>query len=87
MGIIYPADLYYSEGNLFTLEEVKNTFATNFNFIDYYRIRLGIENNISINGVGIHPRLIEKPIWPAMLSLINKSKVLKASIIYTSNLF
>ena len=74
MGIIYPADLYNSEGNMLTLEEVRNTFGTNLNFLDYNRVRLGIKKLKNKNGAGFQTRLTEKPIWPDTISLINKSK-------------
>ena len=73
MGIIYPADLYNSEGNLLTLEEVRNTFGTNLNFLDYNRVRLGIQKFRNKDAV-FQTRLPEKPIWPDTTSLINKSK-------------
>ena len=74
VGIIYPADLYNSEGNLLTLEEVRNSFGTNLNFLDYNRMRLGIEKFRNKNGAGFQIKLPEKPIWPKTISLINKSK-------------
>ena len=69
VGIIYPANLYNSEGNLLTLEEVRNTFGTNLNFLDYNRIRLGIEKFKNKNDAGFQTKLPEKPIWPKTISL------------------
>ena len=74
VGFIYPADLYNSEGNLLTLQEVRNTFGTNLNFLDYNRVRLGIQKFRNKNGADFQTRLLEKPIWPDTTSLINKSK-------------
>ena len=74
MGIIYPADLYNSEGNLLTLEGVRNTFESNLNFFDYNRVRLGIQKSRNKNGADFQTRLPEKPIWPDTTSLKNKSK-------------
>ena len=74
MGIIYPADLYNGEGNLLTLEEVRNIFGTNLNILDHNRVRLGIEKFRNKNGAGFQTKLSEKPIWPKTTSFINKSK-------------
>ena len=73
MGIIYPADLYNSEGNLLTLEEVRNTFGTNLNFLDFNRVRLGIQK-FRNKDAAFQTRLPEETIWPDTTSLINKSK-------------
>ena len=73
VGIIYPADLYNSEGNLLTLEEVRNTFGTNLNFLDNNRVRLGIQK-FGNKDVVFQTRLPEKPIWPDTTSLINNLK-------------
>ena len=65
---------------MFTMEEAGNSSATNFNFLDYYRSRLGIEKYRDINGAGFQTRLPGKPVRPATLSLISKSKkVVKTS--------
>ena len=53
---------------------MRNTFGTNLNFLDYNRVRLGIEKFKNKNGAGFQTRLPEKPIWPDTISLINKSK-------------
>ena len=65
VGIIHPADLYNNEGNLFKLGEVRNTFATKFNVLDYYRIQIGLGKYTGKNGAGIQTRLPAKTIWPA----------------------
>ena len=62
VGIIYRADLYNNEGNLLTLEEVKSTFATKFNFLDFYRTQVGLKKYRSINGAGVQTRSPPKPI-------------------------
>ena len=74
VGIIYPANLYNREGNLLTLEEVRNTFGTYLNLLDYYRLWLGREKFRNKNGAGFQIRLPDEPIWPDIISLINKSK-------------
>ena len=64
VGIIYPDDLYNSDGNLLTLGEDRNNFGTNLNFLDCYRLWLGIEKFRNKNGAAFQTRLPEKPIWP-----------------------
>ena len=46
----------------------------NLHFIDYYRLQSGLGKLIKTQGTNSKNLILEKPIWPATLSLINKSK-------------
>ena len=56
------------------LEEVRNTFGSNLNFLDYNRVRLGIQKFRNKNAADFQTRLPEKPIWPNTTSLIISKK-------------
>ena len=66
---------------MLTLEEVIKNYHVNLHFIDYYRLQSGLEKLIKTQGTNIKNLILEKPIWPATLSLIHKSKkVVKTSM-------
>ena len=73
-GIIYPVDLCNREGNMLTLEKLRKTYSVNLHFLDYYRLQPGIEKLKKAPGANSQTLIPEKPIWPATLSLIHKSK-------------
>ena len=73
-GIIYPIDLCNRDGNMLTLEEVRKNYRVNLHFIDYYRLQSGLRKLIKTQGTNSKNLIPEKPIWPATLSLIHKSK-------------
>ena len=59
---------------MLTLEEVRKNYRVNLHFIDYYRLQSGLRKLIKTQGTNSKNLIPEKPIWPATLSLIHKSK-------------
>ena len=72
VGIIYLIDLCNREGNM--LEEVRKNYHVNLHFLDYYRLQSDIGKLKKTQGANSQNLIPEKPIWPATLSLIHKSK-------------
>ena len=73
-GVIYPIDQCNRDGNMLTLEEVRKNYHVNLHFIDYYRLQSGLGKLIKTQCTNSENLIPEKPIWPATLSLIHKSK-------------